>query len=78
MNNLVARQRISRVYNTVHEVCRVAQDLSLFLGGIFLGSGDITTGVMMLAIKVTLGILDDEVSYRKAYAITKEAINDKD
>jgi len=68
-------RRSSRFYNTVHEVCKVSQDVFLFFGGIMLGTGQFVTGVAMLVLKVVIGFVDEEVSYRKAYTLTREAVN---
>ena len=68
-------KRSSRFYNTVHEVCKISQDVFLFFGGIMLGTGQFVTGVTMLVLKVVIGLVDEEISYRKAYTLTREAVN---
>ena len=67
--------RSSIFYNRVHEVCRISQDISLFFSGILLGTGHFMTGITMLALKSIMGLIDDEVSYRRSYALTKEAMS---
>jgi len=68
-------RRSSRFYNTVHEVCKISQDIFLFFGGVLLGTGQFVTGVAMLILKVVIGLVDEEMSYRKAYTLTREAVN---
>lgn len=68
-------KRSSRFYNTVHEVCKISQDVFLFFGGIMLGTGQLATGIGMLILKVVIGFIDEEISYRKAFTLTKEAVN---
>ncbi len=67
--------RSSVFYNRVHEVCRISQDVSLFFSGILLGTGQFMTGIAMLALKAIMGLVDDEVSYRRSYFLTKEAMS---
>ena len=67
--------RSSRFYTTVHEVCKISQDIFLFFGGVLLGTGQFVTGVTMLILKIVIGLVDEEMSYRKAYTLTKEAVN---
>ena len=66
----------SRLYNTMSQLCKVAQDLLLFFGGAMLGTGNVVLGTLMLLAKVALTVLGEEVSYRKSYAITREVLEE--
>jgi len=67
----------SRLYNTMSQLCKAAQDLLLFAGGAMLGTGNVALGVLMLVMKVALTVLGEEVGYRRSYAITREVLEER-